>query len=57
MDKGFIAIERHADIYQRTSTVYRVFSRRQVLEHHLQKGRSHVAKFGPGFSYVHPLGD
>jgi len=57
MDKGFIAIERPADIYQRTSTVYRVFSRRQVLEHHLQKGRSHVAKFGPGFSYVHPLGD
>lgn len=57
IDKNFIAIERPADIYQRSSTVYRVFSYKTVLEHHLQKGRSHVAKMGPGFSYVRPLSD
>jgi predicted transcriptional regulator len=57
IDKDFIAVERPADIYQRTSTVYRVFSYKAVLERHIQKGRSHVAKMGPGFSYVRPLND
>src|SRR6185369_213356 len=57
IDKDFIAIERPADIYERTSTVYRVFSYKAVLERHVQKGRSHVAKMGPGFSYVRPLQD
>jgi predicted transcriptional regulator len=57
IDKDFIAIERPADIYQRTSTVYRVFSYKTVLERHVRKGRSHVAKMGPGFSYVQPLND
>jgi hypothetical protein len=52
IDKDFIAIEQPADIYQRTSTVYRVYSHKLVLDHHLQRGRSHVAKIGPGFSYV-----
>ena len=57
IDKDFIAIERPADIYQRTSTVYRVFSYKAVLDRHLQRGRSHVAKMGPGFSYVRPMED
>lgn len=57
IDKNFITIERPADIYQRSSTVYRVFSYKIILEHHIQKGRSHVAKIGPGFSYVRPLSD
>ena len=57
IDKDFIAIERPADIYQRTSTVYRVFSYKAVLDRHVQKGRSHVAKMGPGFSYVRPMDD
>jgi predicted transcriptional regulator len=57
IDKDFIAIERPADIYQRTSTVYRVFSYKAVLERHARKGRTHVAKMGPGFSYVRPLSD
>ncbi len=57
IEKNFIAIERPADIYQRTSTVYRVFSYQTVLDHHIRKGRSHVAKIGPGFSYVRPLPD
>ena len=57
IDKDFIAIERPADIYQRTSTVYRVFSYKAVLDHHLQRGRCHVAKIGPGFSYVRPMED
>lgn len=55
LEKGFIAIERQADIYQRSSTVYRVFSYRAVLDHHVRTGRTHVAKLGPGFSYVTPL--
>jgi predicted transcriptional regulator len=57
IDKDFIAIERPADIYQRSSTVYRVFSYKTVLDRHLQRGRSHVAKMGPGFSYVRPMDD
>lgn len=52
IDKDFIAIEEPADIYRRTSTTYRVFSYRMVLEKTLKKGRTHVAKIGPGFSYV-----
>lgn len=54
IDKDFIAIEQPADIYRRASTVYRVFSRKMVLERHARKGRAHVAKMGPGFSYVRP---
>jgi predicted transcriptional regulator len=57
IDKDFIAVERPADIYQRTSTVYRVFSYKAVLDRHIRRGRSHVAKMGPGFSYVQPLRD
>lgn len=57
IEKNFIAIERQADIYQRSSTVYRVFSYQTVLDHHIRKGRRHVAKIGPGFSYVRPLTD
>lgn len=55
--KDFISIERPADIYRRTSTTYRVFNYRAVLDRHVQKGRTHVAKFGPGFSYVRRLED
>jgi predicted transcriptional regulator len=57
IEKDFIAIESPADIYQRSSTLYRVFSYRTVLDRHIQKGRSHVAKMGPGFSYVRPVDD
>ena len=55
LEKDFIAIETRADIYERTSTVYRVFSYKAVLEKHIGKGRTHVAKMGPGFSYVRLL--
>ena len=57
IDKGFIAIERPADIYQRSSTVYRVFAYRAVLERQAQRGRLHVAKIGPGFVYVREVVD
>jgi hypothetical protein len=57
IDKDFIAIEKPADIYERSSTVYRVFSYGTVLERHVRKGRLHVAKVGPGFSYVRPLSE
>jgi len=55
MEKDFIAIERPADIYQRTSTMYRVFSYKTVLDRHMRKGRTHVVKLGPGFVYARPL--
>jgi predicted transcriptional regulator len=55
IDKDFIAVETRADIYQRTSTVYRVFSYKTVLDKHLKRGRLYVAKMGPGFSYARPL--
>jgi predicted transcriptional regulator len=55
MEKDFIAIERPADIYQRTATVYRVFSHRSILERQAAKGRFYVVKIGPGLLYAHPL--
>lgn len=57
IDKGFIAIEKPADIYQRSSTVYRVFAYRAVLDRQAQRGRFHVAKIGPGFVYVREVAD
>ena len=53
LEKEYIAIERPADIYQRTSTVYRVFAERAILERQAARGRFHVVKIGPGFLYVH----
>jgi predicted transcriptional regulator len=57
IDKDFIAIERPADIYQRTATVYRVFGYRLVLERQAAKQRFHVVKIGPGLLYAHPRSD
>ena len=48
-------METRADIYQRVSTVYRVFSYKAVLERNTQKGRLHVAKIGPGFAFAKPV--
>ena len=53
LEKEYIAIEKPADIYQRTSTVYRVFAERAILERQAARGRFHVVKIGPGFLYVH----
>jgi predicted transcriptional regulator len=55
--KDFIAIEKPADIYRRIPTIYRVFDYRAILAHHLRKGRTHVAKIGPGFTYARPIDD
>jgi predicted transcriptional regulator len=53
LEKEYIAIEKPADIYLRTSTVYRVFAERAILERQAARGRFHVVKIGPGFLYVH----
>jgi len=53
LEKEYIAIEKPADIYQRTSTVYRVFQERAILERQATRGRFHVVKIGPGLLYVH----
>ena len=53
LGKEYIAIEKPADIYLRTSTVYRVFGERRILERQAARGRFHVVKIGPGFLYVH----
>lgn len=55
LEKDFIEVDTRADIYQRTATVYRVFSYKAVLERNTKKGRLHVAKMGPGFSYARPV--
>jgi predicted transcriptional regulator len=55
LEKDFIEVDTRADIYQRVATVYRVFSYKAVLERNIRKGRLHVAKMGPGFSYARPL--
>jgi predicted transcriptional regulator len=57
IDKDFLAIERPADIYKRTPTFYRVYNYKAVLDRNIKKGRSHVAKMGTGFCYVHPIDD
>ena len=53
LEKEYITIEKPADIYLRTSTVYRVFGERGILERQAARGRFHVVKIGPGFLYVH----
>ncbi|MBV9083282.1 MAG: hypothetical protein JOZ62_11435 [Acidobacteriaceae bacterium] len=55
IEKDFIEVDTRADIYQRTATLYRVFSYKAVLERNLRKGREHAAKIGPGFAYAKPL--
>jgi predicted transcriptional regulator len=55
IDKDFIEVETRADIYQRASTIYRVFSYKAVLERNIRKGRLYVAKMGPGFAYAKPI--
>jgi predicted transcriptional regulator len=53
LEKEYIAIEKPADMYLRTSTAYRVFAERGILERQAARGRFHVVKIGPGFLYVH----
>lgn len=53
--KHYIEIETPADIYRRTSTVYRVFGPGTVLERLIHRGCTHIAKIGPGVAFVTPL--
>jgi hypothetical protein len=53
--KYYIEIETPADIYRRTSTVYRVFAPRAVLDRLLDRGCTHIARIGPGVAFVTPL--
>jgi hypothetical protein len=53
--KHYIEIETPADIYRRTSTVYRVFAGPAVLQRLTGHGCTHVAKIGPGVAFVNPL--
>jgi predicted transcriptional regulator len=54
IEKEYITIEKPADIYQRTATVYRVYHDRAILNRQAARGRFHVVKIGPGYLYVHP---
>ena len=53
IEKEYIAIERPADIYLRTSTVYRVYHEHAILRRQAARGRFHVVKIGPGLLFVH----
>lgn len=55
LDKGFLAIAKPADIYTRTATTYKLCDTAAILGHHKAKGRSHVARVGPGVVYVTPV--
>jgi hypothetical protein len=53
--KDFISVERPADIYERTPTLYRVFSFSGILLRLEERGRLHSARIGPGMVYARPL--
>jgi predicted transcriptional regulator len=53
--KDFIAVEQPADIYERRSTVYRVFSFSGILTRLEARGRLHAARIGPGVVYARPF--
>jgi hypothetical protein len=53
--KHYIEIETPADIYRRTSTVYRVFGAAAVLDRLARRDCTHIAKIGPGVAFVTPL--
>lgn len=55
IEKDFLAIEIPADIYTRTSTTYRVYSQRAVLDRMTARNRLFVAKVGPGVVHVRPM--
>jgi hypothetical protein len=55
--KDFLEIERQADVFSRSSTIYRVRSYSEVLKINKEKGRTHYAKVGPGLVYVRPVTD
>lgn len=54
LEKGFIEIQTPADIYARTSTVYRVLGFRNVWARLSARDRLHVARIGPGVVFVRP---
>jgi predicted transcriptional regulator len=54
-EKGFIEIDTPADIYRRTSTIYRVYSADAVRRRQIAQQRENVAHIGPGVVYVRPL--
>ena len=53
--KHYIEIETPADIYRRTSTIYRVFGPGAVLDRLTRQDCTHIAKIGPGVAFVTPL--
>jgi hypothetical protein len=55
VDKGFIEIEREADVRRNIPTLYRVWSYGKVIENQRRRNRSFVAKTGKGVFYVHPV--
>lgn len=52
--KGFIELDREANIYTRTATRYRVLSYKTVLKAFEAKGRKWVVRTGSGILFVHP---
>jgi predicted transcriptional regulator len=55
IDKGFIRIERQADVRRNIATLYRVFSESSVLSEQERLQRRHVVRTGKGVFYVHPV--
>lgn len=55
VDKGFISVEREADVRRNKPTQYRVLSYSEVLADQRQRKRFWVVKTGKGVFYAHPV--
>lgn len=53
-EKDVLVVDRPADIYTRSVTVYRLRDDAAVLRLHRQRGRTHSARIGPGVVYAAP---
>ena len=54
-EKGFVQLDRPADILHRTPSRYRVLGYRAALEELGKKGRQWVVRSGNGVLFVHPV--
>lgn len=53
VEKGFIAVEREADVRRNIATLYRVWSKDAVLAAQAEQDRRWVVRTGRGVFYVH----
>ncbi len=55
IEKGFVQLDRAADIFHRTPSRYRVLGYKAALENLARRGRQWVVRSGNGVLFVHPV--